>query len=144
MAANSRFAVSVHILAYLAFKQGEPVTSAEIASSVDTHPVLIRRLLTLLIRARLVTAQKGARGGYTLASAAQNISLRDVYRAVESATDFGLSHFTPNTRCPVGNKIAGILEKAFAKAQAQMESELAAVNIAAIHRAVTSACTAKR
>jgi len=143
MAANSRFAVSVHMLAYLAFKQGQPVTSSEIASSVDTHPVLIRRLLTQLTRARLVTAQKGAHGGYALASSAQNISLREVFRAVEPAPDFGLSHFTPNTRCPVGNKIAAVLAKSFAKAQAQMEAELAAITIADIHREVASVCTGK-
>ena len=61
MVANSRLAVSVHVLAYLAFKQGQPVSSIELASSVNTNPVIIRRLLILLQRAHLVAAQKGAR-----------------------------------------------------------------------------------
>jgi len=38
MTGNSRFAVSVHILAYLAFRQGAAVPSAEIAGSVRHQP----------------------------------------------------------------------------------------------------------
>lgn len=144
MVANSRLAVSVHVLAYLAFKQGQAVSSAEIASSVNTNPVIIRRLLILLQRAHLVAAQKGAHGGFYLASTPQNITLREVYRAVEPAPDYGMANFAPNMRCPVGNKIAAALEKAFSKAQSQMEAELAAISIADIHREVSSVCTAKR
>jgi len=144
MVANSRLAVSVHVLAYLAFKQGQPVSSIELASSVNTNPVIIRRLLILLQRAHLVAAQKGAQGGYFLSSSAENITLREVYRAVEPAPDFGMASFDPNTRCPVGNKISTALEKAFSKAQARMESELAAISIADIHREVASICTAKQ
>ena len=140
MVSNSRFAVSVHVLAYLAFKQGQAVSSAEIASSVNTNPVTIRRLLILLQRAHLVAAHKGAQGGFFLTSSAENITLREVYRAVEPAADFGMATFDPNKRCPVGNKIAAVLEKAFSKAQAQMEAELAAVSIADIHRELASVC----
>jgi len=143
MVANSRFAVSVHVLAYLAFKQGEPVSSVEIASSVNTNPVTIRRLLILLQRAHLVAAQKGAHGGFYLTSTAQNITLREVYRAVEPAPDFGMASFAPNTHCPVGSKIAAVLARAFSKAQSQMEAELAAISIADIHREVASVCPGK-
>ena len=144
MSGNSRFAVSVHVLAYLAFKQGQAVSSAEIASSVNTNPVTIRRLLILLQRAHLVAAHKGAQGGFFLTSSAENITLREVYRAVEPAADFGMATFDPNKRCPVGNKIAAVLEKTFSKAQAQMEAELAAVSIADIHRELVPVCTAKK
>jgi Rrf2 family protein len=144
MVANSRFAISVHILAYLAVRTGTPVSSGEIASSVNTNPVVIRRLLILLQRSHLVSAQKGATGGYQLASAAENITLREVFRAVEPPPDFGMAHFEPNTRCPVGAKIEGALARAFGKAQAQMESELAKVSIADIRNEVASVCTAKK
>lgn len=144
MVGNSRFAVSVHVLVYLAFKQGEPVASVELAASVNTNPVTIRRLLILLKRAHLVAAHKGAQGGFFLTSSPENITLREVYRAVEPAPDFGMTTFDPNKRCPVGNKIAAVLERAFSKAQARMEAELADVRIADIHREAMSVCTAKR
>src|SRR5438874_7525279 len=109
MTGNSRFAVGVHVLAYLAYRKGGAVPSSEIAASVDTNPVVIRRLLSALMKARLVSAQKGAGGGFALASAPGNISLLSIYRAVEPRTDRGLSHFAPNHRCPVGAKIEHIL-----------------------------------
>ena len=46
MTGNSRFAVSLHILTYLVYRAGAAVPSAEIAASVDTNPVVIRRLLS--------------------------------------------------------------------------------------------------
>src|SRR6187401_2570374 len=118
MTGNSRFAVSVHILVYLAYRRDVAVPSAEIAASVDTNPVVIRRLLAGMLKARLVTAQKGASGGFALAKPPEKISLRDVYRAVDPSPNYGLKHFAPNNDCPVGAKISAILATAFAKAQA--------------------------
>lgn len=144
MTGNSRFAVSVHILAYLAYRGDAAVPSAEIASSVDTNPVVIRRLLGALLKARLVTAQKGAAGGFTLAKSPERISLRDIYRAVEPSPDFGLKHFAPNHDCPVGAKISAILSGAFARAQAAMEGELARTSLADVHGQLHAVCPGKR
>lgn len=144
MTGNSRFAVSVHILAYLAYRQGAAVPSAEIAASVDTNAVVIRRLLSALVKARLVRAQKGASGGFALASAAANISLLDIYRAVEPEPDHGLRRFSPNHKCPVGAKIEAILHGVFFKAQASMEAELARVSLAEVDRQLHAVCPGKK
>jgi len=104
MTGNSRFAVSVHIIAYLAHRQCAAVPSGEIAASVDTNPVVIRRLRSALVQARIVTAQKGATGGFALALPPARISLRGIYRAVEPHPTHGLAHFAPNTQCPVAPK----------------------------------------
>lgn len=144
MSGNSRFAVSVHILAYLAYRQGAAVPSAEIASSVDTNPVVIRRLLSALVKARLVAAQKGAAGGFSLTGAPEKISLLGIYRAVEPKPDQGLRHFAPNHKCPVGAKIESILQPVFARAQAGMEAELARVSLADVHRQLHAVCPGKR
>lgn len=143
MTGNSRFAVSVHMLAYLAYRQGAAVPSAEIAESVDTNPVVIRRLLSALVKARLVSATKGAAGGFELASTPENISLRDVYRAVEENPHRDLDHLTPNHKCPVGAKIGSILQNIYVKAQASMEAELARVSLADVHQQIRPVCTAK-
>lgn len=144
MAGNSRFAVSVHILAYLTYRQDSAVSSAEIASSVDTNPVVIRRLLAALLKARLVTAQKGATGGFALAKPAEKISLRDVSRAVDPRPALGLGRFSPNHDCPVGAKISAILSGALTKAQTVMEADLARTSIADIHGQLHAVCTAKK
>jgi Rrf2 family protein len=144
MTGNSRFAVSLHILTYLVYRSGASVPSVEIASSVDTNPVVIRRLLSALVKARLVKAQKGASGGFALAAAPEKISLLDVYRAVEPQPDHGLRHFSPNHKCPVGAKIESILHTVFAKAQASMEAQLADVSVAQVHSQLHAVCNTKR
>lgn len=131
-------------MAYLAYRGDAAVPSAEIAASVDTNPVVIRRLLGALLQARLVIAQKGASGGFALAKAAEKISLRDIYRAVEPNPDYGLKHFAPNHECPVGAKISAILSGAFARAQAAMESELARTSVADVHSQLRAVCPGKR
>jgi Rrf2 family protein len=144
MTGNSRFAVSVHILAYLTYRRDAAVSSAEIAASVDTNAVVIRRLLSAMLKARLVTAQKGAAGGFALAKAPEKISLRDVYHAVDPTPSYGLKRFSPNHDCPVGAKISAILSTAFAKAQEAMEAELAATSIAEVHAKLHVVCPGKR
>lgn len=142
MTGHSRFAVSVHILAYLAYRQRAAVPSGEIAASVDTHPVVIRRLLSALVKARIVTAQKGATGGFALALPPARISLRDIYRAVEPHPARGLAPFAPNPRCPVGAHIHAILESTLLQLQASMEAGLAHVTLARIREQLRPVCPA--
>ena len=144
MTGNSRFAVSVHILSYLVYRQGVAVPSSEIAASVDTHAVVIRRLLASLVKARLVKTQKGASGGFSLASSPDKISLLDIYRAVEPKPDYGMSNFAPNHKCPVGAKIESILQAVFFKAQSAMETELAGLTIADVHHQLRAVCAGKK
>ena len=144
MAANSRFAVSVHILTYLAYRQGLVVPSAEIASSVGTNPVVIRRLLAALLTARLVLATKGPSGGFALSREPSAITLLDIHRAVEPTPTDGMDHLCPNTQCPVGAKIGSILHQVFAQARAGMEAQLGRVSLAQVHNQLASVCTKHR
>lgn len=144
MPGNSRFAVSLHILAYLVYRAGAAVPSAEIAASVDTNPVVIRRLLSALAKAGLVTAQKGAAGGFAITSPPDSITLLDVYRAVEPEPDNGLRNFSPNHECPVGAKIEHILQRIFGQAQAGMEAELGHVTLAEMHAQLLALCPPTR
>jgi len=144
MTGNSRFAVSLHILAYLAYRGDVAVPSTEIASSVDTNPVVIRRLLSALVKARLVKARKGAAGGFALTSAPENITLLDIFRAVEPEAEQGLKHFAPNHKCPVGAKIETIIRGIFFKAQAGMEAELGRVSLAGVNAQLHSVCPGKK
>jgi Rrf2 family protein len=141
---HSRFAASVHILAYLAFRTGGLVASGEIAASVATNPVVIRRLLAELVKAHLVRARKGSAGGFELAEPAGSISLLAVYRAVEPAPSHGMSHFAPNHRCPVGARIEEVLHGIFKRAQASMEVELGGVTLADVESRLHSVCPEQR
>ncbi|MDQ0139358.1 Rrf2 family transcriptional regulator [Cupriavidus necator] len=131
MSTSSRFAVAVHILTLLA-SSDEPVPSSLIAGSVGTNPALIRRLVGQLAEAGLVTTTMGSTGGATLARAAASITLRDVFRVVETTALITLHQSAPNPACAVGREITGALRKVADRAQAAMDDTLASITIASM------------
>lgn len=133
---NSRFAVAVHILTLIDEGAGEPVTSEHIAGSVNTNPALIRRLLGMLAKAGLTTAQLGTGGGALLARPASEITLLDVHRAVDMGEIFGLHTERPNPSCPIGRNIRATLTTKIDAATQALEAELARTNIGDILRDV--------
>ena len=109
MAANSQFSKAVHILTLLAQSDGEMLKSDQIAASVNTNPVVIRRLLGQLQQSGLVTSHSGAAGGSRLARCPDKIFLSEVYNAVSAGEVFALPTRTPNKDCPVGRNIEAVL-----------------------------------
>src|SRR5579862_842123 len=103
MRTSCRFAIAVHALALLAYHDGDRVTSTLLADSINTHPVIIRRLLLTLQRARLIETCKGAGAGSRLSRSPRRINLAEVYRAVEEAEPFTTPARKPNATCPVGH-----------------------------------------
>jgi Rrf2 family protein len=110
MAANSQFSIAVHVLTVIA-KGGrdERVKSDRIARSVNTNPVVIRRLLSNLQDAGLVISQVGAAGGTSLAKLPKDIRLSEVYKAVSCGEVFALPPNEPDQDCPVGKNMAAFL-----------------------------------
>lgn len=129
---NSRMTVALHVLAYIlsAERNGRgPVTSERIASSVNTNPVVIRRILGLLRRAGLVHSRRGAGAGWTLARRPESITLLDVHRAVEDGPLFPLHPSTPNQRCPIGRGIQPALRRVYGNLEEQLRRELARTTV---------------
>jgi Rrf2 family protein len=142
MAASSRYAVAVHALTLLA-SSAEPLTSEFIASSVNTNPVVIRRVLSALRAARLVASQGGAKGGWTLLRAPEAITLRDVYRAAGDASPFRFPERAPNPDCPVGSTIQRALGAEFERALQGLEAVLGQSTIADMLRQTAARRTAE-
>ncbi|HEY0429782.1 MAG TPA: Rrf2 family transcriptional regulator [Pyrinomonadaceae bacterium] len=124
MAANSQFAIAVHILAMLAKSCDERIKSDYIAKSVNTNPVVIRRLLSTLYENGLVVSQTGMCGGSCLTRKASDIKLLEVYRAVSTGEIFSLHPNTPDQNCSVGKNIQTILEKLQAEIDEAIEEKL--------------------
>jgi DNA-binding IscR family transcriptional regulator len=93
----------------MAWSDDHSLKSEEIAGSVNTNPVVIRRMLCELAHGNLIVSQTGAGGGSRLARKPEQITLLDVYRTVESPGVFSLHRHTPNPRCPVGRNIGNVL-----------------------------------
>lgn len=121
---NTQFPVAVHILAFSAII-GSQVTSEFIATSVNTNPVVIRRINTLLKKAGLITTHLGV-GGMSLNHDPKDITLLDIYKAVTSLEEnlFDV-HNAPNPECPVGSNIHESLRAPLSEAQQALEDSLA-------------------
>jgi Rrf2 family protein len=139
MTKSSRFVIATHTLAMLANGDGEPLTSDWIAGSVNTNPVVIRRILALLSKAGLVATQEGAKGGTRLARPADEITLLAVYRAVEEGDLFASHPQSPNPDCPIGCNIQAALEPTLDAAEKAMAGSLAKTTVADVLRRVKSA-----
>src|SRR5277367_3009220 len=146
MRTSCRFAMAVHVLAVLAEKEGDRVTSAFLAGSVNTNPVIVRRLLLSLQKARLVDTCKGAGSGSRLSRSPRRINMAEIYRSVENSESFASPARKPRADCPVGSCILEALAKVFASAQGAMERDLAKTTLADVIDAVKASgfCARKK
>lgn len=112
MAANSKFSVAVHALSVLSYygSADQPLTSEIVASSVNTNPVVIRRLLSSLKEAGLIESQSGNQGGLKLAKSPDKITLADIYRALEPERFMSIHSNKENKKCDVSRNIKPILD----------------------------------
>jgi len=136
---SNRFAVAVHIMTLLEINKAARLTSDYIAGSVNTNPVVIRRILGLLNKAGLVTTSPGVAGA-VITRPASDITLFDIYNAVHNngQDELFAIHEQPNPECSVGRNIQSSLETAFHEAQRAMENKLASITLEQIIQDVAS------
>ncbi len=127
---STRFSIAVHTLSLIAVSPND-CTGDYIAGSVNTNPVVIRRIMSMLKKAGLVDVRPGV-GGASLRKDPNQITLLDVYRAVNVTEENQLFriHENPNIRCPVGRNIEQVLQAELRDAQSAMEQRLAQTTLA--------------
>lgn len=136
MASNHQLAVATHILLVLAHlpaeyrKENGLVSSEAVAASVNTHAVVVRRVVGLLARSGLVRTQAGKGGGLELGRPANRITLLDVHLALEDPEVFAYKANLPNARCPIGSKVIGVLSPVFDDVQASVHKSLKKTTLA--------------
>ena len=140
MQISGRFAVAVHILACIDyFNDTHTITSDFIAASVNTNPVIIRQIILRLKAAGLVEVARG-KNGMKLSRPTENITLYDIYTAVESVKGkLFRFHPNPNPKCPVGKNIHNALGGFLDEIQESFEENLKAVKLSSIISRITDA-----
>ncbi|MCR4868888.1 MAG: Rrf2 family transcriptional regulator [Lachnospiraceae bacterium] len=126
MQISSRFTVALHVLTCVeVFKDEYKVTSDFLAGSVNTNPVIIRKILGQLKNAGLIEVARGT-GGITVTRSLSDITFLDVYNAIEPVEDGDLFRFheSPNPNCPVGRNIHRLLDGKLSAIQDAMETEM--------------------
>lgn len=126
---STRLPVAVHILLCIAVFDGRhKTTSTFLADSVGVNPVVVRNTLGQLKTAGLVRVEAGV-GGASLARDGQDITLLDVFRAVEEQESLFHFHENPNPRCPVGRNVHTVLDERLRAVDAALEAQLGAVTL---------------
>jgi DNA-binding IscR family transcriptional regulator len=122
---STRLSIAVHTLSLIAVSSND-CTGDFIAGSVNTNPVVIRRIMGMLKKAGLVDVRPGV-GGATLLKELSEITLLDIYRAVNAAEENQLFriHNNPNFNCIVGRNIEKSLQSELQEAQFALEQRLA-------------------
>lgn len=126
MQISSRFTVALHIFTCVeTFKDQYKITSDFLAGSINTNPVVIRKILTQLKNAGLITVARGT-GGINPTKPLNEITFYDVYEAIEPVENGDLFNFhtSPNPQCPVGRNIHNLLDDKLKAIQLAMEDEM--------------------
>lgn len=134
MQITSKFTVAVHILTCIDIFGGQMrVTSDFLSGSTGVNAVIVRNVLGQLRNAGIVETRQGS-GGAHLAKALDEITLYDIYKAVDCVDDEGLFHFheNPNADCPVGRNIHKAMDGRLQAAQAALENELKSTTLAQV------------
>jgi Rrf2 family protein len=121
--------MAIHVLALMAKSCDERVKSDYLAHSVNTNPVVVRRLLRNLFEAKLVISQTGACGGSCLTRNPKEISLIEIYRAVSCGEVFALHRQKPDQDCPVGKGIETVLCNLQREVDAAIEEKLSKLTL---------------
>jgi Rrf2 family protein len=91
---------------------------------VNTSPSFVRRILAKLSKAGLVETATGKAGKCWLAKDPRQISLLDIYQAVDAPHAFAIHEYAEQKSCPVSCRIKSALDKTLDKTQHAMESSL--------------------
>lgn len=130
---NTQFALAVHALTLLGGNPDGVMSSAVMAGSAGASPVHIRRVLGRLRTAGLVSSRPGVHGGWQLARDGEQITLADVWRAVQG-DDAVLGLHGAHPRCTVGQRIQDALVGLDRRAAKALEVELATTTIRDLSR----------
>ena len=130
MATNTQFSIAVHLMIALGFNGEQQATSGKLASSVNTSPSFVRRILAKLSKANLVSTTTGKSCSCLLAKKPEDISLLEIYHAVDAPKTFAIHDYPVQSRCRVSCGIEATMNKVLAKAQNSLEETLEETTLA--------------
>lgn len=125
---STRVSDAVHILAFIALNRNESLTSQRIAESIRTNPGCVRQLMVSLRRYGIMTSVQG-HARPALSRAPADISLLDIYRAVEGGKPLLHLDTHTNPECGVGVNIQLALQDYFDKVQNRAEDEMSRITL---------------
>lgn len=130
VAYSTRLSAAIHILVNVALAEraGQPVSSAGIAKSLAANPSQVRQIMVKLRKGGLIrTSQGSARS--TLARSAKDITMLDVYRAIEGEAPLLHLSTAVNPECGTGQNVQAAIGKRFDQVQTCAEREMGGITL---------------
>jgi len=131
MKRNARLSLALHALGHMNYRASAAQTSSQIAEHVDTNPVVVRRVLGKLRQAGLVTSERGRAGGWRLRLDPNEITLADVYVALDE-TIIASDPDAPPDRCSIEQALSAQVLKIMKEVEANFIERLSRTTIAEI------------
>lgn len=123
-------------MAALGLAGDEPVRSADLAGSVNADASFVRRVVSKLVKAGLVTATRGKGGACALSRSPSAITMLDIYRASEAPATFAVHEYPVQESCKVSRNIKGCMDDVLRDAQQGFERQLARQTLADVVAAI--------
>ena len=129
---NQELAIALHILGALACRPNCAVTSEELARSFGTGPIVLRRVLSKLRKAGLITTQRGPGGGSSLARDASRTRLLDAFEALDESKEILRRH--PSSDDGIGGVIGTYINEIYDDAEQALLNRLKATTVEDMNR----------
>jgi len=133
MKGDNRLSRMLHVLVHMAQRDG-PVTSEAMARMLNTNPVVVRRTMAGLRDSGFVQAERGHGGGWRIARDLADITLLDVYRAIDEPPLFSLRIAEDTPSCLVEQAVNAALESELAEARERLLRRFGKITLAALAR----------
>ena len=131
-----QFSVATHIMGVLGYFHDEEISSSTLAESVNADPTFVRKSLSKLSKAGLVSTTRGKSGSSTLAQPAREITLLDIYRASGAPPTFAIHSYPTTRKCPVSSNLKPCLGNVLSQAQDSFEKSLGNITLADLVRKI--------
>ena len=128
MPRDLRLSRMLHVLIHMD-RHVERVTSDEIAKMISTNAVVVRRMMAGLRERGIVSSEKGHGGGWQLARALTDITLRDVYEAIGNPPLFNIGPKAVPSVCLVEKAVDARLDTTLQKAEARLLAQFAEIAV---------------
>lgn len=131
MKRDSRLSTSLHALLHMA-EASRPLTSEELAKQTGCNAAVVRRTMAGLREAGLVRSERGHGGGWTLLRPLAQLSVGDVYEALDAPTIFAIGDRSESPRCLLEQAVNRAMHDAFFEAESMLMSRLRAITLAEV------------
>ena len=125
---STRLSDAVHIMVYIELYKGQSLSSTDISVSIQTNPTYVRQLMAKLKAANLLQSTRGI-AKPTLTQKPEQISLLDIYKAIEGEKPLLHLDTHVNPECNVGIYIQYALQDHYDTVQKTAEKSMAQITL---------------